>query len=86
MKKKTSHWKCKSSVKNLNPIRETGWECCSLSTFYVNDCSFVAKLNWKKIYFFEKIFGFLTKKIFEFLTKYTLFAENMFLYRKNVLC
>ena len=42
----------------------------------VYGCSFVAKLSWKKIFFFfEKMF----------FKKYTLFAEKMFLYEKKVL-
>ena len=40
-------------------------------------CSFVAKLSWKKTYFFEKIHVFFTK--------YTLFEENMFLYEKSII-
>ena len=40
------------------------------------DCSFVAKLSWKKRLFFEKIFVFFTK--------YTLFAENnVFIWGKS---
>ena len=47
---------------------------------YVRDiinCSFVAKLSWKKNIFFEKIFVFFTK--------YTLFAEKkcFYLEKKN---
>ena len=39
-------------------------------------CSFVAKLSWKKNFFFEKIFVFFTK--------YTLFAEkNVFIWKKS---
>ena len=38
---------------------------------------FVAKLSW--------IFFFFLKKIYVFFTKYTLFAEKMFLYGKKVL-
>ena len=41
-----------------------------------NGYSFVAKLSWKKIFFFGKIFVFFTK--------YTLFAEkNVFIWKKN---
>ena len=39
-------------------------------------CSFVAKLSWKKKFFFGKIFVFFTK--------YTLFAEkNVFIWKKK---
>ena len=41
-------------------------------------CSFVAKLSWKKIIFFFE-------KTYVFFTKYTLFAEKMFLSEKKVL-
>ena len=45
-------------------------------TSTVYGCSFVAKLSWKKIFFFEKIFVFFTK--------YTLFAEkNVFIWKKS---
>ena len=40
VKKKTGHWKCKSSVKNLNPISATEWNVLlSLSIFYIRNYS-----------------------------------------------
>ena len=49
----------------------------ALPTCYGYGCSFVAKLSWKKKFFFEKIFVFFTK--------YTLFAEqNIFIWKKKL--
>ena len=49
---------------------------CAFSRNTNYGCSFVAKLSWKKLFFF--------KKIFVFFTKYTLFAEkNSFIRKKN---
>ena len=48
---------------------------CAFSRNTGYGCSFVAKLSWKKLFFFEKIFVFFTK--------YTLFAEkNSFIWKK----
>ena len=50
----------------------------TISSWYIvfeYGCSFVAKLTWKKNFFFSKKYIFFTK--------YTLFAEKMFLYRKK---
>ena len=50
----------------------------SKKPFNVYGCSFVAKLSWKKKFFF-------LEKVYPFCTKYTLFVEKTFLYGKNVL-
>ena len=50
---------------------------CAFSRNTGYGCSFVAKLSWKKLFFFEKIFVFFTK--------YTLFAEkNDFIWKKKL--
>ena len=51
-------------------------------------CSFVAKVSWKKNFFFEKIFVFLTKytlqkKMFSYGKKF--YIENFFYWKKKFL-
>ena len=52
------------------------WVALSLKLAHYYGCSFVAKLSWKKVFFFWKIFLFFTK--------YTLLAEkNLFIWKKS---
>ena len=62
--------------KNKRNYCSKSWKYQQMQTqsLYRYGCSFVAKLSWKKNYFFEKIYAFY---------KITLFAEKMFLYGKK---